>query len=117
MTTSIMIKSQYFLRLEQYVIHFSGPLHDSKNNQINGVLVVKFPLNKINDIMLETPGGTMSKEADIDLLSNDGRIIYSNNDPKSVLQKKVTGMAIFEKIRNSTKSIEAKITADDQSEQ
>ena len=56
----------------------------------------------------------MSKEADIDLLSNDGRIIYSNNDPKSVLQKKVTGMAIFEKIRNSTKSIEAKITADDQ---
>ena len=100
--------------LQQYVIHFSGPLHDSENNQINGVLVVKFPLNKINDIMLEA-GGTMSKEADIDLLSNDGRIIYSNNDQKSVLQKKVTGMAIFEKLRNSTKSIEAKITADDQS--
>ena len=100
--------------LQQYVIHFSGPLHDSKNNQINGVLVVKFPLNKINDIMLEA-GGTMSKEADIDLLSNDGRIIYSNNDQNSVLQKKVTGMAIFEKLRNSTKSIEAKITADDQS--
>jgi signal transduction histidine kinase len=100
--------------LQQYVIHFSGPLHDSENNQINGVLVVKFPLNKINDIMLEA-GGTMSKEADIDLVSNDGRIIYSNNDQKSVLQKKVTGMAIFEKLRNSTKSIEAKITADDQS--
>jgi signal transduction histidine kinase len=98
----------------QYVIDFSGPLHDGKNNQINGVLVVKFPLNKINDIMLEA-GGTISKEADIDLLSNDGSIIYSNNDQKSVLQKKVTGMAIFEKLRNSTKSIETKITADDQS--
>jgi signal transduction histidine kinase len=100
--------------LQQYVIHFSGPLYDGKNNQINGVLVLTFPLNKINDIMLEA-GGTISKEADIDLLSNDGLIIYSNNDQKSVLQKKVTEMVIFEKLRNSTKSIEAKITAGNQS--
>lgn len=100
--------------LLQHVIHFSGPLYAGKNNQINGVLVLTFPLNKINDIMLEA-GGSISKEADIDLLSNDGLIIYSNNDQKSVLQKKVTGMAIFDKLRNSTKSIEVKITADDQS--
>ena len=86
--------------LRQYVIDFSGPLYDD-NNKISGVLVLRFPLNKINDIMLEA-GGTISKDADIDLLSKDGLIIYSNNDPKAVLQKKVMGLAIFDKLRNST---------------
>jgi signal transduction histidine kinase len=100
--------------LRQYVIHFSGPLYDDNNKQINGVLVLTFPLNKINDIMLEA-GGTISKNVNIDLLSNDGLLIYSNNDPKSVLQKKVTGLAIFDKLRNSTNSVEAEIAAHDQS--
>src|SRR5919199_117425 len=85
--------------LRQYVIDFSGPLYDD-NNKISGVLVLRFPLNKINDIMLEA-GGTISKDADIDLLSKDGLIIYSNNDPKAVLQKKVMGLEIFNKLRNS----------------
>jgi signal transduction histidine kinase len=100
--------------LRQYVIHFSGPLYDDNNKQINGVLVLTFPLNKINDIMLEA-GGTISKNVNIDLLSNDGLLIYSNNDPKSVLQKKVTGLAIFDKLRNSTNSVEAEIATHDQS--
>jgi signal transduction histidine kinase len=100
--------------LRQYVIHFSGPLYDDNNKQINGVLVLTFPLNKINDIMLEA-GGTISKNVNIDLLSNDGLVIYSNKDPKSVLQKKVTGLAIFDKLRNSTNSVEAEIATHDQS--
>ena len=93
--------------LRQYIIDFSGPLYD-ENNKISGVLVLRFPLNKINDIMLEA-GGTISKDADIDLLSKDGLIIYSSNDPKDVLQKKVIGLAIFDKLRNSTNNIEAQI--------
>jgi signal transduction histidine kinase len=93
--------------LRQYIIDFSGPLYD-ENNKISGVLVLRFPLNKINDIMLEA-GGTISKDADIDLLSKDGLIIYSSNDPKDVLQKKVIGLAIFYKLRNSTNNIEAQI--------
>jgi signal transduction histidine kinase len=93
--------------LRQYVIDFSGPLY-GENNKISGVLVLRFPLNKINDIMLEA-GGTISKDADIDLLSKDGIIIYSNNDPKAVLQKKVMGLAIFNKLRNSANNIEAQI--------
>src|ERR671931_1442869 len=93
--------------LRQYIIDFSGPLYD-ENNKISGVLVLRFPLNKINDIMLEA-GGTISKEAEIDLLSKDGLIIYSSNDPKDVLQKKIIGLAIFDKLRNSTNNIEAQI--------
>jgi signal transduction histidine kinase len=98
--------------LRQYVIHFSGPLYDIKNNQTNGVLDLIFPLNKINDIMLEA-GGAISGDVDIDLLSNDGLLIYSNNDQKSVLQKKVTGLAIFDKLRNSTNKIETEIASND----
>jgi HAMP domain-containing protein len=91
--------------LRQYVIHFSGPLYDIQNNQTMGVLALTFPLNKINDIMREA-AGTISGDVNIDLISDDGLLIYSNNDQKSVLQKKVTGLAIFDKLRNSTNRIE-----------
>jgi signal transduction histidine kinase len=95
----------YAKSLRQYVIHFSGPLYDIKSNQTSGVLVLTFPLNKINDIMLEA-GGTISDDIDIDLLSNDGLLIYSNNDQKSILQKKIVGLEIFDRLRNSTNEIE-----------
>ena len=56
--------------------------------------------------MLEA-GGTISGNVDIDLLSNDSILIYSNNNQKSVLQKKITDLAIFDKLRNSTNRIES----------
>ncbi len=65
--------------MRQYVMHFSAPLYNVTNNEINGVLVLTFPINKINEIMLEA-GGTISNNADIDLLSDQGLLIYSNND-------------------------------------
>jgi len=91
--------------LQQYVIHFSAPLYDGKNNQTSGVLVLTFPLNKINNIMREA-GGSISGDVDIELLSEDGRIIYSNNDQKSVLTKNVNDLMIFDKLRNSTDRVE-----------
>ena len=98
--------------LQQYVIHFSGPLYDAKNNQTSGVLVLTFPLNKINDIMLEA-GSTISGDVDISLLSNDGLLIYSNNDQKSVLKKKVTDLEIIDKIRDSNERAEVAIGPND----
>jgi len=102
----------YSRSLGQYVIHFSGPLYDVSNNQIEGVLVLKFPLNKINEIMVEA-GGTISSDANIELVSTDGLLIYSNNDPKAVLQKKVTGLKILDKLQNSTSRVESEIATGD----
>ena len=100
----------YSRSLGQYVIHFSGPLYNVYNNETEGVMVLKFPLNKINEIMLES-GGTISSDANIELVSDDGLLIYSNNDPKAVLQKKVTGLKILDKLQNSTNRVESEIEA------
>ena len=103
----------YSRSLGQHVVHFSGPLYDiGKTNQIDGVLVLKFPLNKINEIMVEA-GGTISSNANIELVSDDGLLIYSNNDRKAVLQKMVTGLKIFDKLQNSTNRVESEIVAGD----
>lgn len=100
----------YSRSLGQYVVHFSGPLHDLGDNQIDGVLVLKFPLNKINEIMVEA-GGTISSDVNIELVSDDGLLIYSNNDRKAILQKEVTGLKIFDKLQNSTNRVESEIVA------
>ena len=102
----------YSRSLGQHVVHFSGPLYDIGNNQIDGVLVLKFPLNKINEIMVEA-GGTISSDANIELVSDDGLLIYSNNDREAVLQKMVTGLKIFDKLQNSTNRVESEIVAGD----
>ena len=103
----------YSRSLGQHVVHFSGPLYDiGKTNQIDGVLVLKFPLNKINEIMVEA-GGTISSDANIELVSDDGLLIYSNNDRKAVLQKMVTGLKLFDKLQNSTNRVESEIVAGD----
>lgn len=103
----------YSRSLGQHVVHFSGPLYDiGKTNQIDGVLVLKFPLNKINEIMVEA-GGTISSNANIELVSDDGLLIYSNNDRKAVLQKMVTGLKLFDKLQNSTNRVESEIVAGD----
>jgi signal transduction histidine kinase len=98
--------------LQQNVIHFSAPLYDVKNNQTGGVLVLTFPLNKINNIMGEA-GGSISGEVDVELLADDGLLIYSNNDQKSVLKKRVPDLTIFEKLRNSTDRTATEIGASD----
>ncbi|HZD35415.1 MAG TPA: sensor histidine kinase [Nitrososphaeraceae archaeon] len=101
--------------LQQYVLHFSAPLYDVKNNQTSGVLVLTFPLNKINNIMSEA-GGSISRNVDVELLSDDGRIIYSNNDQKSVLEKKANNLIIFDKLRNSSDMVKTIIAGPSESD-
>lgn len=91
--------------LQQYVLHFSAPLYDVKNNQTNGILVLTFPLNKINDIM-SGAGGSISSNVDVELLSDDGRLIYSNSGQRSVLEKEANNLMIFDKLRNSNDRVE-----------
>jgi methyl-accepting chemotaxis protein len=89
--------------LREYVIHFSAPLID-ENGDINGVLVSRFPLNKINDILDEAEG-TISKSAKVDLLSNEGDVIYSNYG-RNLLLKKTPELAIFNEMKDSDNFIE-----------
>ena len=58
-------------------------------------------------------GGTISSDANIELVSDDGLLIYSNNDPNAVLQEKVTGLKIIDKLQNSTNRVESEIEAGD----
>jgi signal transduction histidine kinase len=62
--------------------------------------------------MLEA-GGPISNNANVDLLSDQGLLIYSNNDQASVLKKKVTGLPIFYRLHNSSDRIESEITEED----
>jgi signal transduction histidine kinase len=76
----------------QYVIQFSAPIY-GKDRQIQGVVVSGYPINKINDIFSKiiTPQKQIninSNPIKIDLVTNNGTVIYSNNDRKSILQTK-----------------------------
>jgi len=58
------------------IIHFSAPMYD-ENGNIDGVLVLRFSLSKISDIL----GSDLiySKPIEVHLISIDGLIIYSNH--------------------------------------
>ena len=100
--------------LNQHVIHFSGPLYD--NGTTNGVLVTRFPINKINDILNEA-GGNFPKDLEIDLLSNDGLIIFSNHRKGAVLKENLQYSPIFKKIKNSNKFEESFVGINDEPEE
>ncbi|CAN5582596.1 hypothetical protein BH23THE1_BH23THE1_22000 [soil metagenome] len=77
--------------LNQYVIHFAAPLYN-ENKEIEGVVVTRQAINKINDIFREislldeqitSPNSGVLK---LDLISDNGTLIYSNHDRKSILQ-------------------------------
>ncbi len=77
--------------LNQYVIHFAAPLYN-ESEEIEGVVVTRQPVNKINDIFKEI--NLEDKEIDsgssnlkLDLISKNGTVIYSNHDRKSILQE------------------------------
>ncbi|MCH7648567.1 MAG: sensor histidine kinase [Thaumarchaeota archaeon] len=80
------------------VIHFSGPLYDDNDN-INGVLVLRFSLSKINDILDQDT--IYSKPIEVHLLSNEGLILYSNH-PQIGYLTEVTKLSIFQNFLQST---------------
>ena len=58
-------------------------------------------------------GRTIPGNVDIDLFSGDGLLIYSNNDQKSILKKKVTDLAILDKLGKSSDRVEVEIGSND----
>jgi signal transduction histidine kinase len=79
--------------LNQLVIHFAAPIYD-KNKEIQNVVVASYPINKINDIFKENIITTENRLQNdlshfkVDLISDNGMVIYSNYDRKSILQTK-----------------------------
>jgi len=64
------------------IIHFSGPMYDDNGN-IDGVLVLRFSLSKISDILHEDV--IYSKPIEVHLTSWDGFIIYSSHAHTGIL--------------------------------
>lgn len=93
--------------LKQFVIHFSAPIYN-QSKQIIGVVVTQFPIIKVNDVFRQQtpslgPGKGLSPTIfEIDLVSNEGLVIYSNYDKKSIMQRNVTNSQIFGLLKNSS---------------
>ena len=64
------------------ILRFSGPLYDDNRNII-GVIVLNFSLNKINDVL--NTDTIYSKSLEVQLISNEGLIFYSNPPYKGIL--------------------------------
>jgi len=80
------------------IIHFSGPLYDDNGN-INGVLVLRFSLSKISDILDEDV--IYSKPIEVHLISNEGLILYSSHHHKGILTE-VTELTTMQNFLQST---------------
>jgi len=76
------------------IIHFSGPMYDDNGN-INGVLVLRFSLSKISDIL--DADVIYSKPIEVHLTSWDGLILYSNHPHQGILTEvtEITTMQNF----------------------
>ena len=80
------------------IIHFSGPVYDGDGN-IEGVLVLRFSLNKIKNILDEDV--IYSKPVEVHLTSNEGLILYSNHPHQGILTD-VTESIIMQNFLQST---------------
>ncbi len=89
--------------LSQYVIHFSAPLYTEKGN-ISGVITTRYPVSKLNDIFRNSPaiGAQNFNPIRMDLIANNGLIIYSDHDRKSMLHDNLRGLGIFKALNNNS---------------
>jgi signal transduction histidine kinase len=88
------------------IIRVAGPLYDSLG-KATGVLLLVFPFSKISQ-MLQTESTLPYTE--INLVSTNGSIMYSNYYDNSVFPKSLNHQPIFAKIQNSSNSIESLIS-------
>jgi signal transduction histidine kinase len=90
--------------LKQFVTHFSAPIYND-NGQISGVVVTQFPINKVNDVFkqqAQNKGHSLEELFfRIDLVSNDGLVIYSNYDKKSIMQRNIANLEIYKLLKTS----------------
>ncbi len=93
-------------------ILFSGPLYDN-SDEINGILLLSYPLN----IKLTEQVSTGSQNnLRINLLSDDGKIIYSNYDNRSLSNAGAASsfeyLPIYHLIKNSQNTVTSTIFKD-----
>jgi len=88
--------------LKQFVTHFSAPIYND-SGQISGVVVTQFPINKVNDVFKQQVQnkGTEQLFFRIDLVSNNGLVIYSNYDKKSIMQRNIANLEIYKLLKTS----------------
>jgi len=91
--------------LNHPIIRVAGPLYGA-NGKISGVLLLEFPFSKISQIFQT---GTTLPYTQINLVSNNGSIMYSTSYENSSLQKSSSHLPIFAKIKNSSNSVESLI--------
>ena len=91
--------------MSQYVIHFSAPLY-SDNGTISGVIVTRYPITKLNEILRSLSGNigyiTAPNTIRMDLIAGNGLVIYSNHDRRSILHDNLSSLAIFKLLANDT---------------
>ncbi len=85
------------------IIHFSGPMYD-ENGNIDGVIVLRFSLGKINDIL--DSDTIYSKPIEVHLISNQGFIIYSNHHHEGFLTEITESTPIQNFLQSSENSME-----------
>ena len=90
--------------LSQYVVHFSAPLY-TQNGEISGVIATRFPVSKLNDIFRTPVTGVENvNPIRLDLIANNGLVIYSDHDRKSMLHDNLSDLAIFKTLTNNSRT-------------
>jgi signal transduction histidine kinase len=89
----------FWPELGQYLLYFSGPLHGN-DGKINGVLLATIPISEINNIVEQGSQG-INDTVQIDLVSPNGLVIYSNHNATALMHKSLADLAIFQKMNSS----------------
>ncbi len=90
------------------VMHFAGPLKDIHGN-IKGVLVARFPIGKLHDILKDSIGDAgFFGGLNVDLIGADGLILFSNHDRANVLKQK---FGFFETVQKTVNSGQEKVVS------
>jgi signal transduction histidine kinase len=104
--------SNYLKSSKEKEILLSGPLYD-KADKISEILVLSYPLN--NNIIGQRSTGLQSNLR-INLLSDDGKVIYSNYDNRSLSNAGAASsfedMPVYRLIKNSNNTVESAIFDD-----
>ena len=105
-------QSNYLNSSKEKEILLSGPLFD-ESDKINEVLVLSYPLN---DKLIEAPSTSSQSNLRINLLSDDGKIIYSNYDNTSLSDAGTASSfddhPIYALIKDSSNIVESSIFKD-----
>lgn len=88
-------KPEFASSIQKYVICISGPIYN--NGKISGVVMGKYPLDRIYSLINPIQEKTFF---DINLISDDGTLIYSSVHKKDILNKNLSTEPIFQHLTN-----------------